>query len=183
MLQGLKTLLETGQPIGEIPDDGRSPFTPERAADTEWHRTQGIAANNDTHRLLDNDKRTDEDDERMTHQVHASAHHWGIAGTDINRSRAEYMCSRVYSFVGRAEPALHHAQRCMDLVVKNDVHDWDEAYAHEALARAYACAGDLAKARLHRQRAETTTIADLEDRAIVVAEIKTGPWYGLASWP
>ena len=180
VIDGLKTLLETGSPIGEIPDDGKSPFSPERPAEIEWHRSQGIATNNATFQLLDNAMRTDEENELMIHQVHASAYHWGIAGTDINRLRAEYMCSRVYAFVGRGEPALHHARRCMDLVAKAGANDFDETYAHEALARAYACAGDLDQAREHLTKARNTTIADPEDQAIVDADIKTGPWYGLS---
>jgi uncharacterized protein YndB with AHSA1/START domain len=179
VLQGLKTLLETGEPIGEIPDDGKSPFSSEQPADIEWHRTQGIETNNATFRLLDSATRTYEENELMIHQVHASAFHWGIAGTDINRLRAEYMCSRVYAFVGRAEPALHHANRCLAILETTGTHDFDEAYAHEALARAHACAGNLDEARKHLSTSKSTTIADPEDRAIVEADIKAGPWYGL----
>jgi uncharacterized protein YndB with AHSA1/START domain len=177
VLQSLKTLLETGDEIGEIPDDGRSPFSPHRPPDIEWHRSLAIEANNATHELLDMPDRSADDNGRMIHQAHAAAHHWRIAGSIENCARAEYMCSRVYAFVGRAEPALHHARNCMDLVQRAELTDWDLAYAHEALARALACNGELDEARLERQRATDVAVADPEDKSLVDADIAAGPWY------
>ena len=57
--------------------------------------------------------------------------------------------------------------------------DFDLAYAHEARARALACAGRLDDARAERDLAAATPIADDEDRAIVIADLADGPWYGL----
>jgi uncharacterized protein YndB with AHSA1/START domain len=178
VLQSLKTLIETGDEIGEIPDDGKSPFSPHRPPEIEWHRTLAIEANNATHKLLDLPDRSADDNDRMIHQAHAAAHHWRIAGTIENWARAEYMCSRVYSFVGRAEPALHHAQQCMDFVQRAELVDWDLAYAHEALARALACNGQLDEARLERQKASDIAVTDPEDKSLVDADIAIGPWYG-----
>jgi hypothetical protein len=53
-----------------------------------------------------------------------------------NLARGEWLCSRVYSVLGRAEAALWHAQRCLDHCEAAGIGDWDLAYAYEALARA-----------------------------------------------
>ena len=47
----------------------------------------------------------------MIDMAHAAKYHWGKVGTPVNQVRGDYLCSRVYAFVGRAEPALHHARR------------------------------------------------------------------------
>lgn len=61
------------------------------------------------------------DDDRMLHLAHASRHHWGevVGSTDLgqggpaNLARGEWLCSRVYAVLGRAEPARHHAERLL----------------------------------------------------------------------
>ncbi len=179
VLQSLKTLIETGQDLGDIPDDGKSPFSPERPADLEWHRTLGVDCNNGTYELMGLTDRTALQDVQLIHQAHAAAHHWRIAGTIEHWARAEYVCSRAYALVGRAEPALFHAALCRDLVVEGVLDDFDLAYAHEAMARALACNGETDVARKELARAKAVPIADAEDKAIVDADIAQGPWYGL----
>ena len=44
--------------------------------------------------------------------------------------------------MGRSEAALYHAQLCLSICKENDIGDFDLAFAYEALARAYAVAGD-----------------------------------------
>jgi hypothetical protein len=72
----------------------------------------------------------------------------------------------VYSVLGRGEPALWHARRCLEHVEQAGIGDWDLAYAYEALARASAVAGDAAgSAEWHaRAREAGDAIAYLEDR-------------------
>ena len=55
----------------------------------------------------------------------------------------------LYTVLGRAEPALHHARRCLELCEANPeaIEDWDLPYAYEALARAHALAGEADEAR------------------------------------
>jgi len=97
--------------------------------------------------------------------AHASRYLWGEE------------VSRVYCLLGRAEPALHHAQRCLDECLAHDLAGFDLAYAHEALARAQALAGDRAAAAGSRGRAEqaATAIEDADDRALLVADLATLP--------
>ena len=184
VLAGLKTLLETGAEIGDVPDDGGSPFAAPQA-EVAWHRSMGIEANNSTYDLLSKPDRTADEDDLLVHRAHAAAWHWGIAGTIVHRARAEYLVSRVYAFVGRAEPALHHARRCATLVdeaasADAAIADFDHAYAHEALARALACAGEHEAARTELAAARAVTIVDDEDRKIVEDDVAAGPWYGVA---
>ncbi len=179
VLQSLKTLVETGEEIGDIHDDGKSPSSPQRPADIEWHRALGIDANNATYELLAQSLRSEQDNLRMIHQAHAAAHHWGIAGTVEQWARAEYLCSRVYSFAHRAEPALFQATQCKRYVSEGSLNDFDLAFAHEALARALACSGEPEAARAERALARAVPIADPEDKAIVSSDIDSGPWFGI----
>ena len=76
--------------------------------------------------------------------------------------------------LGRAEPALHHARRCIDLTESNpDREDWDLAAAHEAMARAQLVAGDriTASGWQARARAALAAVADPEDRAQIEADL------------
>jgi uncharacterized protein YndB with AHSA1/START domain len=185
ILCGLKSFVETGTGLGDVPDDGRSPFAPnnDMPADVTWHRRAAIEANSGVYELLDNTCRGADDDARMVHMAHASAHHWAIAGGVEHRARAEYLCSHVYAYLGRAEPALLHARRCIGLCDDAGLQDFDRAFAHEAMARALACAGELDAAALHLVAARAVPIADPEDHAICEADLLAGPWYGLDVTP
>lgn len=130
------------------------------------HRQVGVDLFNEVWRLME----TREDDERMLHAAHASAYHWAEAPEcePKNRARSEWQVSRVYSVLGRAEPALHHAQRCLELCEANadNLEDWDLPFAHEALARAHAVGGNAAESREHVAKARElgANLADPEDR-------------------
>ncbi|MFX1477631.1 MAG: hypothetical protein ACFFCI_05835 [Promethearchaeota archaeon] len=98
---------------------------------------------NKTWDFLDQKDRTEEDNINMIHTVHASRFHWGVLvsegkGTALNLQRGEWIISRVYSVLERGEPALYHAKICLDLTEKNNIGDFDLAFAYEAMARALA---------------------------------------------
>jgi hypothetical protein len=130
------------------------------------HRQLGADLFNEVWRLID----SREDDERMVHGTHASAYHWSIAPEcePKHRARSEWQVSRVYVLVGRPEPALHHARRCLELCEAHpeNVEDWDLPFAYEALARAHRLADDEEEARRCEQQARDlgAEIADAEDR-------------------
>jgi hypothetical protein len=130
------------------------------------HRHLGVDLYNDTWRLLE----SHEDDDELLHQAHASAYHWLKAPEcePRNRARSEWLCSRVYSVLGRAEPALHHAHRCIDICEADpeNMEDWDLPFAYEALARAQAIAGNAGEADRYEQKARElgASLADPEDR-------------------
>ena len=111
----------------------------------------------------------------MIHAVHASRFHWGQIGTPLEFERGEWQISRVYSVLKRAEPALYHAQRCMDLCQKNDIRDFDIAFAYEAMARAHAAAGSRAEYEKYVQLAKEAAehIQKQEDKDYFSSELKT----------
>ena len=126
-------------------------------------RQRGVELFNATWELLGSRA----DDDRMLHMAHASRFHWGQAPEckPENLARGEWLVSRVYSVLGRAEPAIWHARRCLDYCEENGIGDWDLAYAYEALARAHAVAGDAESADWKaKARAAADEIAEAEDR-------------------
>lgn len=147
--------------------------------DLEAHAAFAKAANNATYGLLDRNDRTPDDDATMIHQAHAAAFHWSRVGGPVQMARAEYLVSRVYAFLGRADAASYHADRCMGLVTSAGVADFDMAYALEAKARSLAAAGELAHASEVLAEAVSVPIGDSEDRRLVMADIEAGPWFGV----
>jgi len=127
--------------------------------------------------LLDKPGRSAADDDEMVHAAHASAYHWSLVGTVANRVRSEWQCSRVYAVLGRAESALHHARRCLELAesAPSELEEFDLPFAFEAMARAHAVAGDEAHARewLARAQAAGEEIGDEDDRALLAADLAT----------
>ena len=127
--------------------------------------------------LMETDERTPEQDDELINTAHASAYHWAQVGTAANRARSEWQLSRVYTVVGRAEPALHHAARCQAICEANPeaIEDWDLPYAHEALARAHALAGEADQAGRHAAAARELAagVAGAEDREHLEADLAT----------
>jgi DNA-binding transcriptional MerR regulator len=128
-------------------------------------------------RLLEKEDRSVEDDDRMLHMAHASRYHWGQVGDPVNRSRGEWQCSRVYSVLGRTEPALYHARRGLEICQAHGIGDWDLAFAYESLARAHAVAGDKDQARAWTEQALAAAedIAEDEDRELLRTDLEAIP--------
>jgi hypothetical protein len=116
--------------------------------------------------LMDKTGRTREDDDEMLHAAHASRYHWGVVGQAEHRARGEWQISRVYTVLKRAEPAIAHAKRCLEICEQNGIADWDLAYAYEALARAYETAHNETDATKFKKlaRAAGDRISEAEDR-------------------
>jgi hypothetical protein len=147
------------------------------------HRELGRSLNGLVWQLLARTDRTADDDARMVDAAHASQYHWREAGGPPG-TRGEWLVSHVYAVLGRAEPALHHARRCLELAGNEpEVADFDHAYAAEAMARALACARELDEAATWHSRATDAgaAIADDEDRDIFTGDLASGPWFGLGS--
>ena len=103
----------------------------------------------------------------MVHAAHASRYHWGEVGGPEQLAIGEWQCARVYSVLGpgRAGAAPRPPVR-RDRRRANDVPDWLVASGHEALARAYAVAGDREEARRQRglAHAALAKVTDPEER-------------------
>jgi DNA-binding transcriptional MerR regulator len=132
---------------------------------------------NHTWTLLEKPDRTPAEDDEMIHSAHASRYHWGEIGEPVNLARGEWQCSRVYAVLGRAEPALWHARRCLAINEANGTADWDIASAYEAMARAHLTAGDLAEVAAWKAKATAALdgIADADDREIIEGDLATLP--------
>jgi len=149
------------------------------AIDPETRRALAVGLFNRTWELLETSDRTAAQDDEMIHAAHASRYHWGEVGEPFHLARGEWQCARVYSTLGRGEPALWHANRCLAILQANEggIEDWDLPAAYEGLARASAVAGDRAgrEAWIARATAALASIADPEDRRIVEADLATVP--------
>jgi len=124
-------------------------------------------------------ERTPEQDDELLHTAYASRHHWAEVGTVANAARGEWQLSRAYTVLGRAEPARHHAQRCLAYCESDPgaLEDWDLPYAYEALARAELVAGNADEARRLAAKARELgeRVADAEDRVHLAADLATLP--------
>ena len=124
-------------------------------------------------------ERTPEQDDELLHTAYASRHHWSQVGTVANIARGEWQLSRVYTVLGRPEPALYHAERCLAYCESDPdaLEDWDLPYASEALARAQLVAGneDEAKRFAAQARELGQVVADDEDREHLENDLGTLP--------
>jgi hypothetical protein len=151
----------------------------------ELHRYFGVELNNETWELMEQIDETSPlaDQERLLYGAYAACLHWLEAGNEANHARGEYMIARASLRIGRAALGLEHAQRCLELVLAHpdQVADWDEPFAREALARALAATGTPDAARVERDRAVdlTARVADPGDQEVLQRELATEPWFGL----
>ena len=171
----LKSVLQRLQPL--LDGKERIMGTRAEALDAETHKRLGIDLFNKTWTLMEKEGRTAEEDDEMLHCTHASAYHWLHVGTTANRARSEWQCSRVYAVVGRAEPAIWHARRCLEICEREGIGDWDLGFAYESLARAHAVAGDAAESRrwLEQARSAAAEIAEDGNRKLLLADLETIP--------
>lgn len=148
---------------------------------TEAHQFFAVDLNNRVWELLGNSERTEAEDNEMMWAAYASLYHWSVIGQPINIQRGEWMVSHVNSVLGYPESAVRHAERCWELTEEQHLTDFDRGYALEALARAYACAGDKEKARKYYSEAVKvgSEIEREEDTKLFMSDLETGPWYGI----
>lgn len=141
----------------------------------ELHEKLAMSLFNATWALLDKEDRTEEDDIKMIHSAHASRYHWGQIGEPIHFERGEWQISRVYSVLGRREPAFYHAKLCLEICQENNIRDFDIAFAYEAMARAYAVEGDRDNFEKYRDLAEKAgeEIDEKGNRDYFLGELKT----------
>ena len=145
--------------------------------DPAGQRATAVALFNEVWTLLGKENRAPEDDDRMLHMAHASRYHWGEVGEPVNRVRGEWQCSRVYAELGRAEPALHHAHRALEVCQQHGIGGFDLAFCYEALARAAAVGGDAAQRErwLAEARTAAERVEDDDDRELLQADLDTVP--------
>ena len=170
-----------GQPSSEDPTPMTTTVTAPDTTELDPATRRKLAADlfNHTWTLLEKPDRTPAEDDEMIHSAHASRYHWGEVGVgeQVNLARGEWQCSRVYAVLGRAEPAVWHARRCVAINEEGGHADWDIASAYEAMARAYLTAGDLAESAVWKATATVALdgIADADDRDLIEGDLATLP--------
>ena len=177
VLDALKTVLETGQSLprpGRPADDAND--TEAAPVDADWHRRQGVEANNAAFELLERD-RTPEQDENLLRTAYAAAYHWPRAAgaTPENEARASYLVAKALLATGQAEAGLRAADRSLRTCTGNGLTDFDLAYAYEVRARALRALGRADEAEREWRRAVAVPIADPEDAEIVRADLAVQP--------
>jgi DNA-binding transcriptional MerR regulator len=172
--------------LGQITSEGSNtmtatPTTNTDATELDPATRRKLAADlfNHTWTLLERPDRNPEQVDEMIHGAHASRYHWSeVADHEpVHLARGEWQCSRVYAVLGRAEPALWHARRCLEINEANGTADWDIASAYEAMARAHLAAGDIAEVANWKAKAIAALdgIADPDDREVIEGDIATLP--------
>ena len=149
----------------------------------EAHRHFAAKLNGEVWGLLEKADRTRAEDEIMIHSAHASCCHWLKLGTGLHHQRAEWLIARVYCELGLADAALRHANRCQELTQEHAglMEDFDQAYAHEAVARANAVAANRAEALKFLRLAEAAgqVIEDDQSKQFFLSDLNGGNWHGL----
>ena len=145
------------------------------AEDEKYHRKFAIELFNYTWTLLEKENRDKDDDLDMINAAHASRFHWGKIGNPINFERGDWQISRVYAILDKSEQALIYANKCLEICQKNNIGDFDLAFAYEALARAYAIAGNQRKFKENLKLAEqaANNIKKADDKEYFLKELKT----------
>jgi hypothetical protein len=141
----------------------------------ECHKKFAVDCFNLVWTLMDKKDRTKKEDDKMVHAAHASRFHWGEIGTPIEFDRGEWQISRVYTVVKRPESAVYHAMRCLEICKENNIGDWDIAFAYEAMARAYAAAGQKTECKKYIELANKAgeQIKAKGDKDYLFSELKT----------
>jgi hypothetical protein len=123
--------------------------------------------------LLDQYRRTPAEVDELLHAAHATRHYLGLTGRPEDVVRAEWQCARVYSTLGRAEPALYHARRCVELCDDLELEPHDLARAYESVAHAAALGGDLDESRRYERLARDvgSRIADDDERDRLLVDL------------
>ena len=149
----------------------------------EAHKLFARQTNGKVWQLLGKAGRSAAEDDEMIEAAYASNYHWRSAGTDVNLQRGAWLIAHVYTVLGEAKPALLQARRCLELTnqCKDQMKDFDIAYAYEGIARALALSGlpDEAKKYLLLAQAAGEAIAEAEDKQIFMGDLNSDEWFGI----
>ena len=149
--------------------------------DAPTQRQLAVDLYNSVWTLVEKADRSPTETDELIHRAHASRWHWARVGAEVNLARGEWLCSRVYATLGRGEPALWHARRCVEIneAIGDDGgrEAWDLAAAYEAMARASFTAGDFASGALWKAKAVAALaeVADADDREPIAQDLATLP--------
>jgi uncharacterized protein YndB with AHSA1/START domain len=174
VLAGLKTLVETGGslPTRDVPDEAPAAAN----VDGDWHRAQGITANQQTWELLERVDRSAAEDADLVESAYASGYHWARATgrTPANRARADHLIAKALLATGQPAAALDRADACLATCREHDLTDFDLAYGWEIRARALHALRRFEEAESDWRAALAVPIADPEDAEWFARDVSDG---------
>jgi len=106
---------------------------PANLTEEQFHKKMAVDLFKRTWDLLDKPERTPGENDELIHAGHASRFHWGKVGKPLNLARGEQQLSHIYAMLKRAEPALYHGQRALEICQANGIADFDIAFAGSSL--------------------------------------------------
>jgi hypothetical protein len=125
--------------------------------------------------LIDKPERTASESIAMLLRSAASAWHWTERGdcTSRNLSIAYWQLSRVFALLNEPGLARKFGELCLQASEGDE--PFYTAYAHEALARAAAVAGNADACQRHRNEASRLAerVTDAESRKALLADLQT----------
>ena len=131
---------------------------PDSDLDAAQHRAVAASCFNHTWALMGIQDRSPEQDRLMLEVAEASRFHWRFAGGPLQIARGSWLLSRVLVVLGRGEEALQEAEHSLELVRAHDLGAFDEAFGHEAVARAQVVLGNDGAAASARAAGESTAV-------------------------
>lgn len=151
--------------------------------DPQQIRTEAITANGECWRLLEKADRTPGETEDMIAAALESLRLWEQVGTPVNDQRGHWLVARAYVDAGRAGPALQFAGTTLALTERHrdELQDFDLAFAEEIAARAHALAGnrEVAVAHYHEAKRLGEAIVKQGERQEFFRQFAIGPWFGM----
>lgn len=141
----------------------------------EAHKKFAVMYNNKTWDFFEQENRSPEEDLEMIHMAHTSRFHWGMVGDAVNLERGEWLVSRAYAEAGVEDRAIVHGQKCLDICLKENIGDFDLAFAYEGLTRAYKLGDQVETYHKYKALAMTASeaIDKAEDKTYFLSQIKS----------
>ena len=142
-----------------------------------WHREVAMQCNNRAWALSVR-PRSPEEDREMLDAAHASAWHWALVGTELNRMRAMMLLAEVHALLGHGATSLGFAAGMRAFfLAKQDTPDWELAFTHAIYAHCAHAAGETELYETAYQEAARAlaAVADEEDRKIVAQTFEQVP--------
>ena len=137
------------------------------------HQFFSVHCFNSAWELIDKPERTPEETQQMIQRTIASLWHWTQRPdcSPTNLSVGYWQAARVYALVGEAANARKYARLCLDITPTDAA--FYLGYAHEAMARAEALAGNEENATEHLAKATqfATNVTKAEDRKLLEADL------------
>lgn len=139
------------------------------------HREWAVRLFNETWDLIEKEGRTRDEDSQMLEKAYASLYHWRQCGTPLNIARGAWQISRVHALLGQGDSSLFHAMQSLHICEENEYGDFDLAFAHEAMARAYVVLGnkELSHESIAKAKIASEAIQKEGDRTYFLSELTT----------